>query len=58
MPISDVEQAVGRCTRFVEGKDPVVFDIVDGTSPVFDGYAEQRRKFYRRIGAKVTVVKN
>lgn len=53
-PRSDVVQVVGRILREYEGKkDPLVIDIEDQDSPVFNGYAGKRKSWYRRIGAPV-----
>lgn len=53
-PKSDVRQIVGRVIRYLEGKkEPVVFDVVDDTSPVFNGYFNSRMKWYREKDAKV-----
>ena len=54
-PKSDVEQIVGRILRFIEGKDPVVFDIRDETSPVFSSYGVARDRWYRSVGASTKV---
>lgn len=57
-PKSDVRQIVGRILRFVEGKkEPVVFDLIDDSSSVFDGYAKTRAKWYASVGAKVQHIK-
>lgn len=53
-PKSDVRQIVGRILRaYPEKKDPVVFDIVDGTSSVFTGYYNKRKAWYATMGVKV-----
>lgn len=53
-PKSDVRQIVGRIIRFVEGKkEPVVFDVRDDSSSVFEGYSNTRARWYASIGAKV-----
>lgn len=53
-PKSDVRQIVGRALRFLPGKkQPVVFDIVDATSPVFMGYWNKRKAWYKSIEAEV-----
>lgn len=53
-PKSDVRQIVGRVIRFLDDKkEPVVFDIVDSSSPIFNGYAKARLKWYKSIGASV-----
>ena len=55
-PKSDVRQIVGRILRPYEGKqDPVVFDLVDDSSSVFQGYWNARMRWYRSIGAKVSL---
>jgi superfamily II DNA or RNA helicase len=55
-PKSDIRQIVGRILRSKEGKkDPVVFDIVDPSSPVFSSYWGSRMAWYRKIGAEVDV---
>jgi superfamily II DNA or RNA helicase len=54
MPRARVEQPVGRIRREYDDKaDAVVMDLVDADSPVFAGYASERLKWYRRIGAEV-----
>lgn len=54
MPRSKVTQPVGRIRREYEGKgEPVVLDFVDGSSPVFAGYAAKRMDWYRKLGCKV-----
>lgn len=56
-PKSDVRQIVGRILRSVEGKkEPVVFDILDSSSSVFDGYSKSRARWYASVGAKVNHV--
>lgn len=56
-PRSDVRQIVGRVIRSLDGKrTPVVMDILDNDSWVFEGYAGKRMKFYSSIGADVTDV--
>jgi superfamily II DNA or RNA helicase len=53
-PKSDVEQIVGRVIRFLpDKKEPLVFDIRDDSSPVFEGYGKARDKFYQSKGANV-----
>lgn len=55
-PKSDVRQIVGRIIRYMEGKkEPVVFDVVDDTSSVFNGYATSRLKWYAEKGARVII---
>lgn len=54
-PMSEVEQIIGRATRFMEDKnEPIIFDLQDLTSPVFKAYSENRLRLYRSIGAKVS----
>jgi superfamily II DNA or RNA helicase len=56
-PRSDVRQIVGRVIRSLDGKQtPIVFDLIDDDSPVFEAYASKRMKFYNSVGAKVTNV--
>jgi superfamily II DNA or RNA helicase len=43
-------QRVGRLTRLWEGKDPVVYDIVDGNVETLVRRAADRRRAYRAIG--------
>jgi superfamily II DNA or RNA helicase len=53
-PRSDVVQIVGRIRRVYEDKkQPVVFDILDNDSHVFEAYAKKRHKWYHSIGAPV-----
>lgn len=53
-PKSDVRQIVGRILREHPDKQPpVVFDLIDDSSPVFKGYWTTRRKWYSSIGAEV-----
>lgn len=53
-PKSDVEQIAGRARREVAGKkETLIFDIQDRSSPVFDGYADARLKWYRTQGATI-----
>lgn len=53
-PRSEVEQIVGRAVRSEEGKkQPVVFDMIDRTSPVYNSYWKNRQKWYSSIGAPV-----
>lgn len=53
-PKSDVVQIVGRILRAMEGKkQPIVFDIVDDTSPLFSTYAKNRAKWYSSIKAPI-----
>jgi superfamily II DNA or RNA helicase len=54
IPRSRVEQPVGRIRREYPDKlGTVVIDVVDTDSPVFAGYAAERMKWYRRIGAEI-----
>ncbi len=56
-PKSDVRQIVGRILRFVEGKkEPVVFDLRDSTSSVFESYAGTRDRWYQSLGIESTRV--
>lgn len=56
-PRSDVRQIVGRVIRSLDGKQtPIVIDIVDDDSHVFEAYSNKRMKFYNSVGAKVTNV--
>ena len=53
-PKSDVIQIVGRILReHPDKKDPLVFDIVDDSSSLFTGYARNRQKWYKEIGAPI-----
>lgn len=53
-PRSDVVQIAGRVLREYPGKnDPVIFDLVDVSSPVFKKYYAGRAKFYQKVGAKM-----
>jgi superfamily II DNA or RNA helicase len=55
-PKSDVEQIVGRARRELEGKkETLIFDIQDRSSPVFDGYSDNRLRWYRTQGATIQV---
>jgi len=57
MPKSDVIQIVGRIMREHPTKQqPLVLDLVDSSSSVFNGYASKRRSWYNRIGAEVEVL--
>ncbi len=62
IPRSNVTQPVGRIRREYEGKTgcdgdnpPVVMDVIDEDSPVFNGYANSREHWYAKTGC---VVKN
>lgn len=46
-------QRVGRLTRKWEGKDPVVYDVVDPRVPTLANRAAARRRSYRSIGMDV-----
>jgi len=53
-PKSGVIQAIGRIRRILDGKPvPVVVDFVDDDSPVFDGYARSRLKYYKSLGCEI-----
>lgn len=53
-PRSAVEQPIGRIRREFENKrEPVVFDLLDLDSPVFAGYAYNRKKWYNSIGCPI-----
>jgi superfamily II DNA or RNA helicase len=53
-PKSDVRQIVGRVIRFLpDKKEPLVFDLVDYSSPLFSGYAKARQEWYKSVGAKI-----
>ena len=53
-PRSDVRQIVGRVIRYLPGKEqPLVFDVIDADSHVFQGYADKRARFYQSVGAEV-----
>lgn len=57
-PKSDVRQIVGRVIRQWEGKqEPLVFDVIDFSSPVFTSYWKARKAWYNSIGAKIDVPK-
>lgn len=56
-PRSDVRQIVGRVIRYAEGKkQPIVVDVIDDDSYVFQSYADKRLTFYRQLEAEVTDV--
>lgn len=56
-PKSDVRQIVGRILRALpDKKEPVVFDILDGTSSVYTGYWNTRAKWYKTLGTKIDLV--
>jgi len=55
-PRSDVIQAVGRIRReWEDKKQPVVFDLVDHDSIVFQAYWQKRKRWYQEIGAPIIV---
>jgi superfamily II DNA or RNA helicase len=55
MPRANVEQAIGRVLREHPDKpNPVVVDIQDQSSSVFDMYCTKRRKLYATMGAPAT----
>ena len=57
MPRSHVIQPVGRIRRDYAGKHPpVVIDVMDTDSPVFEGYSKSRAKWYEAIGCIVKEV--
>lgn len=50
-PKGNVEQAVGRILRDVEGKkEPTVLDFVDDSVPMCDNLARKRVRTYKRLG--------
>ena len=54
MPRSNVVQPVGRIRREYPDKGPpVVMDVIDADSPVFQGYAASRLKWYKSIGCVI-----
>lgn len=55
-PKSDVQQIAGRILRALDGKkEPVILDIVDYTSSVFNSYWGARKKWYVSIGVDVII---
>jgi len=57
-PRADVKQIVGRILREWDDKRfPVVYDIADNGSKVFKSYTDSRIKWYKKIGAVITVMK-
>ena len=53
-PRANIEQTVGRILRECATKQaPIVFDIVDGDSPVLIGYAKGRMAVYQKLGATI-----
>jgi len=56
IPRSDVVQIVGRIRREYPGKtQPVVLDIVDGDSPVYEAFARKRLAWYKSIGCELRI---
>lgn len=54
MPRANVTQPVGRIRReYPDKSPPVVMDIVDQDSPVFNAYAAGRLKWYHSIGCEI-----
>ena len=54
VPRSDVAQCVGRIRRLApDKKTPVVFDMVDGGSPILTQFAHSRLNWYRALGCEV-----
>ena len=52
-PHADVEQAIGRVLRFVDGKkQPVILDMVDGDK-LFETFHRARLRNYAKVGAVV-----
>jgi len=50
VPMSDVEQAVGRIQRpFASKKDPIVVDFRDDTIPMFESMGRKRDRFYQKV---------
>jgi len=53
-PRADVIQIVGRIRReYPDKKEPVVLDLIDGDSRVFDMYSKKRQRWYRLLGSEV-----
>lgn len=53
-PMSDVAQAVGRIRRrHPDKRFPVVFDLRDDDSKVFESYGRKRRQWYAELNAEV-----
>lgn len=51
-----VEQRVGRTQRIVNRKNkPIIYDYVDGNSPILMNQFTQRRNLYKSLGLKVKV---
>ena len=56
-PRSDVIQIAGRVLReYPDKKQPVIFDVWDRDSRVFDSYGEKRLSWYKDIGAEVKII--
>jgi superfamily II DNA or RNA helicase len=56
-PRGDIRQIAGRILRWLpDKKEPVIFDIFDDTSSVYNGYWGARKKWYASIGAKVDLI--
>ena len=54
MPRSAVTQPIGRIRReYPDKAEPVVMDVIDNDSPVFQGYANARLKWYKSISASM-----
>lgn len=54
-PKSDIRQIIGRCTREYPGKfEPLIFDLIDDSSPVFKAYWGARKKIYASLNAVIT----
>lgn len=50
VPMSDVEQAVGRILRPYHGKkDPIVVDFRDDSIPMFEAMGRKRDRFYSKV---------
>jgi|WetSurMetagenome_2_1015567.scaffolds.fasta_scaffold08587_7 superfamily II DNA or RNA helicase len=51
-PMSDVEQAVGRILRPVDGKrSPIVVDFRDDSVPMLEAMGRKRDRYYRQVAA-------
>jgi superfamily II DNA or RNA helicase len=56
IPRADVVQIVGRIRREYPGKGtPVVLDIVDDDSPVYEQFFRKRMRWYQSLGCEVRV---
>jgi superfamily II DNA or RNA helicase len=54
IPRADVVQIVGRILREYPGKpQPLVLDLVDDDSPVYEGFFKKRYRWYKSIGATI-----